>query len=349
MEESPASTCWWQTNIVINTNVEIIKMVRKIVVIAVCLTAIITRSRAQELGIEVNGGLQGTQYQLQNGQNKQLPGGSLGLSYIFRLSSRWGLHTGITGGFYRTQAALPDGVVFTSDQVDDAGSAFQYQVKAGGYKETQRFLAASIPLLLQYHTTGSTQWYIEGGGKVFVPFHTSIQVSAQQLSLSGYYPDFNLNVSNLPQHGFGTLHGWKSSTTSELKPAAALSAATGLGFRLSPGARLYTGLYVDYGLTDLNDKNGTMPLVTYSSTGINGVRANSVVNMQNAGQVVLLSFGLGKAERFRISKGKTCHPSQNKRRTATRAATSAATRGKSTISDDDANGHTEARGIWRYW
>jgi OOP family OmpA-OmpF porin len=267
-------------------------MIRKIAGIVVCLTAIITRSGAQELGIELNGGLQGTQYQQQNGQNKQLPGGSLGLSYIFRLSSRWGLLTGITGGLYRTQATLLDGVVFTSDQVDDAGSAFQYNVKTEGYKETQRFFAASIPLLLQYHTAGSTQWYFEGGGKVLIPFNTSIQVTAQQLSLSGYYSDFNLGVSNLPQHGFGTLNGWKGSATSELKPAAALSAATGLSFSLSPGARLYTGLYIDYGLTDLKDKNGTMPLVTYSSTGINGVRANGVVNMQSAGQVALLSFGL---------------------------------------------------------
>jgi OOP family OmpA-OmpF porin len=276
-------------------------MVRKIVGIVVCLTAIITRSGAQELSIELNGGLQGTKYQLQNGQNKQLPGGSLGLSHIFRLNNRWGLLTGITGGLYLTQANLQDGVVFTSAQVDGAGSAFQYNVKTEGYKETQRFFAASIPLLLHYHTAGSTQWYFEAGGKVLVPFNTSIQVSAQQLSLSGYYPDFNLNVSTLPQHGFGTLNDWKGSTTSKLKPAAALSAATGLSFRLSPGARLYTGLYVDYGLTDLKDKNGTMPLVTYSSAGINGVQANSVANMQNAGQVVLLSFGL----QVRLSFGST--------------------------------------------
>src|ERR1700733_11842177 len=209
-------------------------MVRKIVGIAVCLTAIITQSGAQELGIELNGGLQGMRYQLQNGQNKQLPGGSLGLSHIFRLSSRWGLRTGVVGGIYRTQATLQDGVVFTSDQVDDAGSAFQYNVKTEGYKEAQRFFVTSIPLLLQYHTAGSTQWYLEAGGKVLVPFNTSIQVSAQQLSLSGYYPDFNLDVSNLPQHGFGALNNWKGSTTSDLKPAAALSAATGLSFTLSP-------------------------------------------------------------------------------------------------------------------
>jgi hypothetical protein len=43
------------------------------------------------------------------------------------------------------------------------------------------------------------------GGKVFVPFNSNIRVSAKQLTLSGYYPDFNVDVSSLPQHGFGTI------------------------------------------------------------------------------------------------------------------------------------------------
>jgi outer membrane protein OmpA-like peptidoglycan-associated protein len=61
------------------------------------------------------------------------------------------------------------------------------------------------------------------------------------------------------------------------------------------------GLYIDYGVTDLKEKNGTMPLVTYSPTGINGAQANGVLNMPNAGQVKPLSFGL----QVRLSFGST--------------------------------------------
>jgi OmpA-OmpF porin, OOP family len=281
-------------------------MIRKLIGVALCLAAIINQAGAQALGIELDGGFQGTHYQLQNGQTKPLPAGSLVLTYTFRLGDRWGLITGFTGGIYRTKATLQDGVIFTTGQVDDVGSAFQYNVKTVGYKEIQSFFGASIPLLLQYHTTeAGMQWYIEGGGRVLFPFSSSIQVSADQLSLSGYYPDYNLDVSNLPQHGFGTIDGWKSSASSEIKSvAAALTAATGVSFSLSPGKRLYTGLYVDYGLTDLKEKNGDMPLVTYSSTGLNGVQANSVLNMQNAGQVTLLSFGLQVRLSFESTKTK---------------------------------------------
>jgi OOP family OmpA-OmpF porin len=304
-------------------------MIRKIVGIAFCLAVITIRSRAQELGIELNGGLQGTQYQLQNGQTMQLPGGSLGLSYSFQLARHWDLLTGITGGIYRTQATLHDSVVFSYGQVDDAGSAFQYNVKITGYKETQQFIAASIPLLLQYHTAGAhTRWYFTAGGRALFPLNANIRQSAQQLSLSGYYPDYNLEVSNLPQHGFGTINGWKASATSELKPAAALSAATGLSFRLSRGSRLYTGLYVDYGLTGLKEKNDSMPLVTYNPTGISGVKANSVLNMQNAGQVTLLSFGLQIRLSFGSAKEKPA--ARNKTKIGSQQPATPA------ISDDDA-------------
>ena len=288
-------------------------MIGKIIGTVISFTAIAIQVSAQGLGIELSGGLQGTQYQLQNGQTKQLPGGSLGLNYTFRLGSHLGLLTGITGGIYRTQASMHDGVIFTSAQVDESGSAFQYNMKTEGYKETQQFFAASIPLLLQYHTTGpGTQWYFDGGGKIFFPFNTSIQVSAQKLMLSGYYPDFNIEVSNLPQHGFGTVNDWKANATTKMKPAATLSAATGLSFNLSPGMRLYTGLYIDYGITDLKEKNDSMPLATYSPKGISGVQINSLLNTRNTGLAGLLSFGVQIRLNFGSGNPKPTHTASKK-------------------------------------
>jgi OOP family OmpA-OmpF porin len=278
---------------------------RKIIGIITCFAVVITHTDAQGLSIEVDGGLQGTQYRLENGTTRLLPGGSLGLLYNFPVKGRWSLLTGITGGVYRTEARLPDGAVFADYQVDDEGSAFQYNMKTTGYMETQRFFAAGIPLLLQYHTAGAgIQWYIDGGGKVLLPTSVTSKISANQLSVSGYYPDYNLVVSNLPQHGFGTLTNWKSSTSAELKPAATLSAATGMIFSLSRGKRLYAGLYVEYGLTELKDKGDSMPLVTYNPSGVSGLNASGVLNMQNAGRMTSLSFGLQVRLGFETTKSR---------------------------------------------
>ena len=124
------------------------------------------------------------------------------------------------------------------------------------------------------------------------PTSVSSNVSAQQLILSGYFPDYNVEVTNLPQHGFGTLNNWKAHASTELRPAAALSAATGFSFRLSRGTRLYAGLSVEYGLTDLKAKGDSMPLVTYNPTNVSGLKANGVLNMQNAGRMTSLILGL---------------------------------------------------------
>ena len=279
-------------------------MTGRTIAITICLAAIATRSHGQELGIELNGGLQGTQYQLRNGTVTPLPGGSLGLTYTFRLAPNWGLVTGITGGIYRTQARLHDSA-FTYSEVDDAGSAFEFTVKAPGYTETQQFVAAGIPLLLQYHTAGpKTRWYADLGGRAVFPLSASIRQSAQQLSLSGYYPDVNIEVANLPQHGFGTTNNWKTSQTVSLKPAAVLTVSTGVSFRISNNSRLYTGLYLDYGLTPVKSDNDSLPFVTYSPTGISHVEANSVWNMTAAGKVSILSFGLQVRLSFGASKAR---------------------------------------------
>jgi len=268
-------------------------MFRKITGIAVCLTAIVTQAAAQGLSIGLDGGLQGMHYQTTEGTDKLLPGGSLDLLYTFRLKGPWNLVTGLTAGIYRTEATLPDGVALTDYQVDDEGSAFQYSMKTEGYKETQRFFAAGIPLLLQYHSTGAgAQWYLNAGGKVLLPSTASIAISARQATLSGYYPDYNIDVSNLPQHGFGTINNWKSGATTELKPAAALSAAAGISFPLPRGMRLYAGLYVDYGLTALKGRNDSLPLVTYSPAGVSGIEDNSVLNMPTTGRPTLFAAGL---------------------------------------------------------
>jgi len=255
--------------------------------------AVMSPAGAQGFSVELNGGLQGMHYTLPNGQSQLQPGGSLGLGYSFRLNRNFNLLTGVSGGLYRTRATLHDGVIFSDYQVDDAGSAFQYNVKATGYQETQKFYAASVPILLQYHTTDEgLQWYFNAGGKVFAPFGSSVNVSARQLVLSGYYPDFNIEVSNLPQHGFGTVNGWKSAATAKLKAGAAASAATGVSFALSGGMRLYAGVFVDYGLTPMSQKGDSLPLIPYSSGGVNTVKAGTVMNMRGVPSPKLLAFGL---------------------------------------------------------
>src|SRR5579872_83128 len=269
------------------------KMTGRLMGLIACFTAMLPAARAQRLNIELDGGVQGTHYRLPGGSTHILPGGSIGLLYAFPLQSQLDLLTGISAGVYRTEARLPDGTTFTNYQVDDQGSAFEYKMRTTGYRETQQFIAAGVPVLLQYHTAvGGKEWYVNAGGKIFFPASDHINLSAQQLSLSGYYPDYNVELSDLPKHGFGKLNGWKAGTSVDLKPTAALSASTGIGFTLANKMVLYAGLFADYGLTGMQKRHDSMPLFTYNPAGISGTRANGVLNMPNTGPMNLLAFGL---------------------------------------------------------
>jgi len=284
-----------------------------VILLVVGFVSIFMPAHAQELGVEGNAGWQGMRYPLQNGQSGAVPGGSLGLNYTFPLNGQVGLLTGLSCGLYRTRATLQDGTAFTSGQVDNSGSAFEYKVRFTGYEENQRFFAASIPLLLQYHPSGpGVQWYFDAGAKVVIPFNTSVQVAAKQLALSGYYPDFNIDVSNLPQHGFGTINGWNARATAKWRPAVALSIGSGLRFGLSPGKCLYAGVYLDYGLTGLKGKSDSMPLVTYSSNGVTRIQAGSVLNQPSTGRVALLSFGIQLRLGFGAARSKPPAQSETK-------------------------------------
>lgn len=262
-------------------------MTNKIIYLGICLSVFCVRASAQEFGVEVNGGMQGLHYD----QGKLKPGGSLGLNYTFPLGTHFGLLTGIQAGYYNAKATVKDGTQFSSYAVDDQGSAFQYKVTATGYKETQHFLAAGIPVMIQYHTEGNTQWYIAAGGKVLVPFSGATKASAQQLVLSGYYPDVNVELKDLPQHGFGTVNNWQSKTTNDLKPAATASLATGFRFELSEKLHLYTGLFIDYGVNDLRkDATPATSIVAYSPASISNVQGTGVMPMSEHAK--LLAYGI---------------------------------------------------------
>lgn len=90
------------------------------------------------------------------------------------------------------------------------------------------------------------------------------------------------------------------------------SAEAGLCFKLKPGLNLYTGVYADYGITDLQKTGNTANLVSYDPEGIvntnaNGVLANDTFidksKLFAAGIQMKLGFSLRKKHRLPESEG----------------------------------------------
>ncbi|WP_417359604.1 OmpA family protein [Galbibacter sp.] len=264
----------------------------------------IVYSQGQELTVSLHGGVSGISYKSDVGEGSLELGGGIGIGYTHFLNEHWGLQTGVEARLNRNTFTLDNNRQFTTYEIDDQGSAFEYRVSADGYEEDQKFYSFSIPLMLQYHTMFSdkTGVYFGLGGKVLFTGKQDIEANAEALALSGYYPDLNLEIDDLPAHGFGSISNWEGDSKVSLKTSVLLSAEGGLVFKLKDRLNLYTGIYVDYGLMDLQDADAYTNIVSYSPERIEGVSANGVLAMEDvvensnyisAGVQLKLGFGLG--------------------------------------------------------
>lgn len=261
--------------------------------------------QAQEFNLKINGGPSGILYDSAIGNGKLKSGGGIGIGYTYFFSSHWGIATGIDVMYSQNSFELNNGNTITSYEVDDQTSAFEYRVTPSKYKEDQHFISAAIPLLLQYRTAVApkTQLYFGFGGKILFPGKQTIKASASELQLSGYYPDLNLIVDDLPSHGFGKTSNWQDKTTVSLEPSFLLSAETGLIFKIKEKTQLYTGVYIDYGLSDLVKDTPDLNIAAYHPNGLNNIQSNGTIGNKkiveesrylSAGVQLKLGFSLAR-------------------------------------------------------
>lgn len=277
----------------------------RVYTILILLVGAMTSVRAQEIILKANGGLSGVDYTSTKGSGNVKVGGGIGIGYTYYFSERMGIGTGIDVNVYRSDFKL-NNLTISSFEVDDQASAFEYRVTPLNYQEEQRFYGASIPLMLQYRskTAATTGIYFGVGGKVIFPMKQKVNVTAESMQLSGFYPDLNLTIDDLPNHGFGSLSDYDAEASNDLKTSFALSAEAGIYFKLKPNLNLYTGVYADYGITDIQKTNtADRNIVTYSPTGLAEIESNGVMGSGNtidksrlfaAGIQLKLGFALKK-------------------------------------------------------
>ena len=112
--------------------------------------------------------------------------------------------------------------------------------------------------------------------------------------MSGYYPDNNVEINNLPQHGFGTVNNWQQTGHYSVKTACLLSAATGVIFNLLKrgNTKLYLGIYTDHALNNMQTSAQAKNIVSYNAQGLNVIEANSVLASGQVNRAKLFNEGI---------------------------------------------------------
>lgn len=253
-------------------------------------------TKAQEAGhylyMNAGGGFHNLSYDLQNGNEKGGFGYSLNAGYVYFFNEHWGVQTGVGLQSFKPTSTI--NYLNHTPSIDTDGAAYEYRTSYNSWKEQQRVLFLDIPIGLQYRYKLSEKIRLltTAGVKISIPVKTNYKTTGGEIVTTGYYSQWNIILSDMPQHGFTTINGPLAGDVS-LKPSYSGFADLGALYALSSRVNLYAGGYVSYGLNNVL-KSGKKLL--YQLDGVyNGVLAS---DKTDKARTVALGLKIGVSWHF---------------------------------------------------
>lgn len=93
-----------------------------------------------------------------------------------------------------------DGFSYTYSTIDDENDELSYNAYGCGVKERQTFSVLEIPIYYQFRIKGL---FVNIGPEIAIPIKAEYNTTAGDVELTGYYPKYNVELKDLPNHGFG--------------------------------------------------------------------------------------------------------------------------------------------------
>lgn len=259
------------------------------VVLGSCLNSY-GQDKKQELSIAVGGPFSF----LKSTTGDVVPGNGFnaGIRYSYYLNE--GLSIGI-GAEYQTYSSDVKYGFYGGqyNAVDAENEAFQFRYKATNLREQQKLGYVNIPINIQFETPGATKLYLAAGAKIGFATTGSYESTFQNLTTSGYYPQYNVELFSPAFAGFESQNNLKTSKQ-DLDTEVSYSATfeTGLKQKIGDRSAIYIGLYLDYGLNNIYDNKGSKNLVQYQPELPVQLKYNTVLDASNSNDIRLVSYGL---------------------------------------------------------
>ena len=280
---------------------------------------------AQEKGsyidFNVGGGLHNLSYSLLNGTEKTQAGYTLNAGYTYFFTSNWGIHTGLGIQTFNSMSTL--NYLSNTQDIDADGQTYQFKANYTNYQEKQQAILIDIPLAIQYRFPLNEKIGLLAsiGAMMALPVKSSFKTFGGGLVTTGYYSQWNVELSDMPQHGFSTMtNSFTGNTT--LKTSYMGIADMGGLFKMSQRLDLYVGGYINYGLNNVLTPDSKL---IYQPNGVyNGVLASSQTN-----NVTPISFGVKIGVYFHLGK----HTSLNENEKSDKSTESVQTKEQLNLDD----------------
>jgi OmpA-OmpF porin, OOP family len=246
--------------------------------------------------INAGGGLHSLSYDLQNGNQKGGGGFTLNGGYSYFFTPQWALEAGL--GVSTLQSTSTLSYTTSTPATDTDGDAYEFRSYYKGWKEKQTAYMFDIPLGIRFQKSINTkvEWTAGIGASISLPLSCRYKATSGEIATTGYYSKWNVELTDMPQHGFSTISDRFSGKFS-LNPSYAGYANLGALYKLSANANFYAGTYVSYGFNSMVKASDKL---VYQKDGV----YNGVLNSSEAGKARKLALGVQVGFRWNLGKNK---------------------------------------------
>ncbi|MDR1348240.1 MAG: outer membrane beta-barrel protein [Prevotellaceae bacterium] len=245
-----------------------------------------------EFIISASGGISALHYKSEVANASTGFGGSFGAGYVYFFNDRWGISTGIEAALYRADAQS-DNLHVEYPIATPAGLQGNFFLRANyeRFKETHSTILLQIPVMLQFQVpvtkkfgySDTDLFYVAAGFKLAFPVSAKYNQSSTSVTTSGYSDYTEQTYERMPNHGFTAYESVKSSGSLDFGLAYMLAFECGMKWHTSGKNFLYTGIYSDYGLNNIN-KEDAHELLVYTASAPSEYRYNSFLQSQSGNQ-----------------------------------------------------------------
>jgi OmpA-OmpF porin, OOP family len=222
------------------------------------------------------GNAQDKKFQLETGGSYGLSGlsgkvenGSItpGMAYQLSLNGKYFFTSNIgvgIGAGYSAYSSTAELTTYSANiaSTDDENENFEYRITASGINEEQKLSALEIPIFLAYRKSLSEKLGMFGnaGLKFSLPLSATYQSTGGTIETRGYYPAYNIELHNMPNHGFEKVENISYSGNLTTQMAYSLFANAGITLPLGKMG-INIGVYGSYGLNSVLKPEATQLMV----------------------------------------------------------------------------------------
>lgn len=198
-------------------------------------------------------------------------GGGVGVRHFF--TQKFGATIGVE---FMTYASSFNAPLFTTSYytTDESNDPFAFKTRFVNYTEKQQMMSLSLPIMATYE---HNNLYAQLGVKIGMKLNSKFSATADSAMTYASVADWNVDYFNLTNAGLKNYANVRNSGDINLGVSfIAISGEIGMKFNLSQKLNLYTGIYADYGFTDM--AKSRQPMVNYLAPAPTELSHISVLN-----------------------------------------------------------------------